>query len=354
MRRYSSRRNSKQKRIITVIMCSFLLFMTVGYAAFSTNINITAKGNIINNSFSIDSLKNKVVTSGDGLYVDPVEENRYVYRGADPDNYVTFNGEEAGWRIIAIESDGTLKLRKIESIGNFKYDNSSRNTSDMNSSDYCNDYEESGTRGCNVWGSKTTILDASGSNITKMPWKIGGELKNLPNEEAYLNTYLNTTYYDSLSNEAKEMVETHSFNVGLLALDSTQTLETDIEQEKSYTWRGNVALINITDYVRASTDNSCTSVYAGTQGTYPDYFCNSNNYLFKDPIFTISVASANYTSGTGGAYSVWYVGSAGNIVGDRSSINMTSSSHPTYPVLYIKADTSLMGSGTSEDPYVLK
>ena len=35
----------------------------------------------------------EIVTSGDGLYADEYESGRYIYRGQDPDNYITFNGE---------------------------------------------------------------------------------------------------------------------------------------------------------------------------------------------------------------------------------------------------------------------
>ena len=43
-----------------------------------------------------------IVTSGDGLYEDEYEEGKYTYKGANPNNYVTFNNEKAGWRIISI------------------------------------------------------------------------------------------------------------------------------------------------------------------------------------------------------------------------------------------------------------
>ena len=46
-----------------------------------------------------------IVNSGDGLYADEYEEGKYTYKGANPNNYVTFNNEEAGWRIISINSD---------------------------------------------------------------------------------------------------------------------------------------------------------------------------------------------------------------------------------------------------------
>ena len=72
--------------------------MTVGYAAFQTNINITAKGNILEKGITINDLKKLTVTSGDGLYKDTYETGRYVYKGANPNNYITFNNEL--WRII--------------------------------------------------------------------------------------------------------------------------------------------------------------------------------------------------------------------------------------------------------------
>ena len=37
-----------------------------------------------------------------GLEKDPYE-CRYFFTGANPNNYVTFNGETAGWRIISVE-----------------------------------------------------------------------------------------------------------------------------------------------------------------------------------------------------------------------------------------------------------
>lgn len=50
------------------------------------------------------------------------------------------------------------------------------------------------------------------------------------------------------------------WNVGLLAYQSGQTLITDVNQEALYKWRGNIGLINATDYVKASTNTECTVV----------------------------------------------------------------------------------------------
>ncbi len=38
-----------------------------------------------------------IVASGDGLYADEYEDGKYTYKGANPNNYVTFNNEVAGW-----------------------------------------------------------------------------------------------------------------------------------------------------------------------------------------------------------------------------------------------------------------
>ena len=46
MRRLKKRRRNKQKKLLIIGSLSLLLFLCVGYAAFSTNLTITAKGNI--------------------------------------------------------------------------------------------------------------------------------------------------------------------------------------------------------------------------------------------------------------------------------------------------------------------
>lgn len=53
------------------------------------------------------------------------------YYGSDPDNYVTFNGETAGWRIIGVfdteDENGNkskrIKLVRATSIGDYSWDN---------------------------------------------------------------------------------------------------------------------------------------------------------------------------------------------------------------------------------------
>ncbi len=324
------RRRRKQRKIIIISSLTLLLIMTVGYAAFQTNINITAKGNILEKGITINELKNKVTTSGDGLYKDTYETNRYIYRGANPDNYITFNNEL--WRIISIENDNTLKIIRNESIGNMPYDTDNR----YQENGYCS-HEYNKTHGCNVWGSKTTMLDTNGNNITKlMPFNEQME-RILPEKEGTLNTYLNTEYYNNLSND-KEKIVIHRWNVGQIMLTTNQTLETDISQEKANKWDGKVALINGSDYLKASLNSECKGLYFSRVSPYP---CKDINWLLR----TSWTISSGYFQ-----HSQW------NIANKSSGAlghSFTNGEAGIYPTLHLNSNIILTGKGTETKPYVI-
>jgi len=282
-----------------------------------------------------DTLIENVVTEGDGLYEDSTEAGRYVYRGSNPDNYITFNGEEAGWRIISVESDGTLKIIKNDSITSSIFDTT--NGRYQGSSGYCNN----NSYGCNVWGSASTMLDASGNNVTTMPIQVNGSLLALPTEESQMSKYLNNDYYGTLTDEAKSQIDTHLWNVGPLNYGSGQTLETDVSQEKAYKWRGKVGLINPSDYVKASTNSSCTTLYSSNTSGYP---CKNNNYMYQSSYNWWTMSPYSYSNSS----NVWYVYSTG-----RWNNYSASTSYGVRPVIYLTSDISLEGSGTASDPYTI-
>ena len=116
MRRRLTRKEkrNKTKKIIITTSISFLFIMVVGYAAFNTQLSLKAKGNIKSKKAS-DMLKENVVDEGDGLYKDIYEDGRYFYKGTNPNNYITFNNET--WRILSVETDGSLKIIRKQSIG---------------------------------------------------------------------------------------------------------------------------------------------------------------------------------------------------------------------------------------------
>ncbi len=141
-----------------------------------------------------------VVTEGDGLYADTYEEGRYIYKGANPNNYITFSGET--WRIISVESDNTIKIMRNESIGDMAWDETDSN------------------------------------NWTR---------------PATLNTYLNETYLLTLSDADK--VIAHNFSIGAVE-DRNNDLAGQITGENGTTWNGSIGLITASEYLRANTNTA--------------------------------------------------------------------------------------------------
>ena len=293
---------------------------------------------ITSNGKSIDDLKTLATTSGDGLYKDTTEAGRYVYRGANPNNYITLGTDT--YRIISIESDNTLKIIKNGSIGSKAFDPQNARYSTI-STDYC-----SSTYGCKVWGSKTTTLDTNGKNVTQMPRRVNGTLYNLPDAEATLNTYLNNDWYNSLSSNVQNIVVSHMFNVGVTKYNETN-LSNTITQEQTYKWLGRVGLMNPSDYVKASTNSACDSVnsYYNTSSCYSN--SATHNWIFAGPVAkSLSWTIAPYSNSF--AYSVISVNSDGSL-----NDYFVDNSRGVAPVLYLSSDISLEGDGASNSPYTV-
>ena len=171
------------------------------------------------------------------------------YYGANPYNYVTFNDEL--WRIIGVfDVDGEYRVKLIrnESIGNREYDSSS---------ELLNDYYKS-----------------------------------------ELNVYLNGTYYNGLSDIAKRMIISSTWNLGGSSVNNGLYSDDFYNLEKSSTvysghhtaWTGNIAIIYPSDYGYATDLNLCTQ-------TLLDYYntnCKNNNWLFNSTYqWTISPWSSS-------------------------------------------------------------
>ena len=276
----------------------------------------------------------EIVESGDGLYKDTYEDGRLIYRGQDPDNYITFNGET--WRIIAKEVDGTYKIIRNDVLANRAYDNQDRTTS----STYC-----TSTSGCGVYAAvKGTFSSQSGSQSGTVT------------EDSSIKIYLNDDYYVNNINEtAKGQMISHSFNIGAVEYlkdASSDSIEKNIAGEKMYQWTGNVGLANVSDILKASTNPLCTSVTTPFNGTNE---CNSNYLLDKGAANELYYWTINASSGDSGGNSrgVWYGYVHSPYAARVSRGNAFISSHAPRPVVFLKSDTTLSGSGTSEDPFTI-
>ena len=278
-----------------------------------------------------------VVTENDGLYKDSYEDNVYTYRGANPNNYVTFNGE--WWRIISVNtSDNTIKIMRNGVLSDRAYDGAN-----ARSATYCN-YAQ---YGCNIWGSSSTLFDSNLSPITELDryyYGYGNSKYALPSEEADLNEYLNNDYYNGVNNglnaTARSMVKEDAvYKVGIVNHANSSTLEQNITQVSSVKWKGKVALIDVTEYIRASTNSSCTDIAAGRNTTN----CKNNNWMFNSDVWW-TLSPYSYSS----SYYVWDVDN-GSLINYRANNDIG-----VRPVVTLKPDVKITsGDGSSSSPYQL-
>ena len=235
-----------------------------------------------------------IVTSGDGLYEDEYEDGKYTYKGANPNNYVTFNNETAGWRIISINSDGTIKIMRDVSIGNRAWDTS-------------------GSYGNNNW-----------------------------NRPATLNTYLNSVYYNSLTSEAQSQIVTATYYAGSVT-EGNNDMQDQISDEKGTTSYEKVALPTLSEYIRACSNTSCKtfSAYDNNYST-----CKNSDWMVdsSDSWWTLSPNSSN-------SIYVFFV----NYNGAVGSINASTTNHAVRPTVTLSSEVQITGGdGSQSDPYTIK
>ena len=239
--------------------------------------------------------KEPIVTTGDGLYEDEYEEGKYTYKGANPNNYVTFNNETAGWRIISINSDGTIKIMRNASIDNRAWDTS-------------------GSNGNNNW-----------------------------NYPASLNTYLNGIYYNSLTSTAQSQIVESSYYSGGVTEDNND-MQDQINDEKSTVSNVKVALPTVSEYIRAGSNTSCKtlSTYNSNSDT-----CKNSDWMFTSDYsywWTLSPVSGN-------TIRVFYVYFNGDV--DRS-YNANNPTRAVRPVVTLSSSVKITGTGTQSDPYIIE
>ena len=309
--------------------------MTIGYAAFQTNLNITAKGNIVDKGITPQELKNTYCnqTSGDGLYKDTYEDGRCIYRGINPNNYVTFNNEL--WRIISIEKDSKVKIVKNNDIGMQPFDTVGARTTGYCSASLALEY------GCNAWMQSSNFIN--------------GSLSGAVNKDAELNTYLNTTYYASLSDKAKEQIINYSWSVGAVPFNST-SLKTQITQENQIKWSGYIALPSASEYIRTSTNPKCTNLTSYYFDADGSCWKNSENHNWLYKVLTNNDTKLGWLlNAHTDVYTVFCANGQTNREGsiDRAYARGTSRLHAS-PTVYLTSNIYLKGLGTQTEPYIIK
>jgi len=235
-----------------------------------------------------NELMKELTTTGSGLY----EVNgSYVFKGDEVNNYINFFGNE--YRIINIDSNGLLKLVKVNEEAINKYWDIKYNT------------EVNATYGKNIY---------KDSNI----------LKTLV--EDYLNP-------KKISKSAKTHIVSKD-----ICIDSRDINDLSINNSECANILKNqvISLMGVTDFANASNDSECTNIKAKS--------CRNYNYLH-----TLRLNTWTYTAVSNNTYEVYYLQ---NGIIDNQQANKYLSYNL---VIYIDGNESMfVGEGTKSNPYVIE
>ena len=297
--------------------------------------------NYVNGLYAYDA-------SSNGLERDTTSDNNIRYVGANPKNYVEFNGET--WRIIGVFGSN-LKLVRDDILTTYSFDNKTtaqgietdRGTNDWTNSylrEFLNDYYYGGkTITCHSDNATSwdSFLNAKHETITCPEInKISTIAKRMIQNTTW--TLGGTTYKTK-----SEPYETYTVNELYTSERGTQVYSKHATTSSDY-----IGLIYPSEYGYASTDTSCRQnlrtglTYTNnTWGGTPT--CKNNNWLFKGVWYwTISPYLSN-------AYGVLLVDSDGFL-----SYNRALYRGSVRPSVFLKSNIKITsGSGTSSDPYIL-
>ena len=230
--------------------------------------------------------------SSNDLYNIP-STNIYIFRGANPNNYVKFNGDEL-WRVVGVYGN-KIKLIRNEKKGYYQYNS---------------------------------------SNNRRAEW-VGSSL------EIYLNNETEGGYYYNLSSNAKEMISTGSWDVGMTSVAKTayESYLSSITEKYS----AKIGMLTLYEFAYATTGENCYNVIPA----YYYEYCGlpENNWLTPNSgsYWTIS----HYNDGNSiAAASISSIGFATHATVDNIlGVN---------PAVILKSNLKIIeGSGTENNPYVL-
>lgn len=279
----------------------------------------------------ITYVTNLAKTDTANLAYDDTADKNLRYIGANPNNYVEFNGEL--WRIIGImnnvkDANGVsasrVKLIRHDSIGKYSFDNQ-------------------GTRGINDWA-RARLMTTLNS----------GPYWNRTSGTCYAGLSSATTPCDfssnGLTNESKKMISSiiwnlGGWNTGAITSSEMYTKErgTNVYSGNATTWKGYVALFYPSDYGYAVGGPSRSSCLAKNLSSYNATECYSNDWLFQPDIFLTPYTKTNTAITT--------IMSDGRVC-EEGNYSYPSNPFNFRPVVFL--DTELLitkGEGTENNPY---
>lgn len=223
----------------------------------------------------------------DGLYD---IDDEYIFRGLNPNNYVKLGTGGDSYRIISMnKKDKTIKLIKVTPESSAYSSNNSNSFIESSVATYLLNLITSGS-----------AKDFSNIIVDGIKWKNG-----------ILDVNTSVDY-----------------NV-LKSIEATSTLS------------NKMGVVQISDYVIASLDDTCYSNILSTT-------CTTNNYL-------ATLFGSNYVWTMDGSTSGNVITIENGVITNHTLDATTDITYRIYPVMYLKRSVSIKsGNGTSSSPYVIE
>ncbi len=268
------------------------------------------------------------------LAYDGTSDNNLRYVGSNPCNYVTFNGEKAGWRIIGIlntPEGQRVKLIRTNSLGFLSWDYTSTGS-------YSNDWTTSTLQ---------TLLNV-------------GAYNNRTTGQYYNNSTTATTLdftNNGLTDAAKNQIDTITWKIGGIAdyKSSSNGLASHwYTYERGMTvytgrpteWQGKVGLMYPSDYGYATGGGnsvnraSCLAKELYNWDGASD--CYNNDWLYNSSKTQWTLAP--HSSRSNFVFRADYTGNVYH--------NLAFGQYAVLPSVYLIPSTSILGGeGTLENPY---
>lgn len=192
-------------------------------------------------------------------------------------------------------------------------------------------YCSNSSSGCNAWSSTANMV-GSPSEFTN------GSYTGSVDADSEMLTYLNGEYLDSITVN-KDKIVNHDYNIGAVVYGNDD-LAAQIEMEKVYKWNGNIALINMSDYINANSNQELCGTHKNYNGNYAT--CNLSSYLFNNNTWWLLNPIYNSSRLNFAPYEI------GNVAQPQSK-----DMRFVRPAVYLTSNLSLSGSGTQSDPFVI-
>ena len=235
----------------------------------------------------------EIVSSGDGLYEDEYEDGKYTYKGANPNNYITFNNET--WRIISVDPHVIMKIKRNESHGKRAFH--SGNSNDWETSD--------------------------------------------------IKTYLNDTYLPTIIANQDKIVP-HTWSIGGVSTGNSDLADQINDENGTQSQSASVGMITVSEYLRANTNTEqCGNLSINNTNKTT---CKTTNWMYS----IVPSGSLLWTISSLASYSLNVFDVSGTTSGaGRVHNNFAYNSYGVSPVLYLKSDITLTGDGSQGNPYVI-